>query len=194
MKKQLVFSIILLPILLSIFTSDSFASEGEIYLTNTEGSDAECRAFSVLMTSMEYQILMTCRNLTYPGDVNLFNYVAWAEPSDGGSPERLGTLGVGKVEFETDQPFSRLFVTRESGNRPRTPSASQIMSGRVESLDFSTVNQPQPEDPQAQDTPQPTPSAQPSRNIFSRIFEPGRIIIFVGVVLLIVLVFILTRR
>ena len=194
MKKQVVLTMLLLPILLFILSSDSFASEGEIHLANQDGTNAECKALSVLMPSLEYEILMTCRNLTYPGDVNQFNYVAWAEPSDGGGAERLGELGVGKVQFDIRQPFSRLYVTREGSSRPRNPSPNIVMSGNVTPIDTFSDAQAQPM-PQAEDqTPTPTPATAQNRSFISRLFQPGRIIVFVGVVLLLILVFILTRR
>lgn len=194
MKKQLALSVVLLPILLFVLSSDSFASEGEIHLSNQDGSTAECKALSVLMPSLNFKILMTCRNLTYPGDVNQFNYVAWTEPSEGGNSRRLGPLGVGKVEFDSDRPFNRIFVTKEGNSSPRTPSSNVVMSGNVQPIDIFTDSQPQPTQTSSSETPTPTPATTQSTNFISRLFQPGRIIIFVGVILLLILVFILTRR
>jgi hypothetical protein len=194
MKKQLVLSIVLLPILLFILSSDSFASEGEIHLANQDGTSAECKALSVLMPSLDYDILMTCRNLTYPGNVNQFNYIAWAEPSDGGGAERLGELGVGKVSFDIDQPFNRIFVTKEGSSRPRRPSESIVMSGNVQPIGEFSDAQPETSDKSPEQSPTPTPSTAENRSFISRLFQPGRIIVFLGVILLLILVFILTRR
>lgn len=195
MKKQLSLLMVLLPIFLFIISSDAHASEGETYLSSQDGSASECKAYSVLMPNLSFEILMTCRNLIYPGNANQFNLIAWAEPSDGGNPIRLGELGVGKVQFDTNEAFSRIFVTREGSSRPRNPGTNVVMSGSVEPIPFRNGSQPQarPTSESVQ-TPTPTPATAQTGNFFSRLFSPGRIVAFLGVILLLVLVFVLTRR
>jgi len=194
MNKYLKVIMMLLPIVLLIVAMPVSASEGEAYLRNQDNTNGRCRAYSVLMSDLQYSVLMTCRDITYPGDANQFNYVVWAEPTNGGNPERLGTLGVGKVELETRNPFNRLFVTLESSSRPRTPSTEVVMSGNLEQYDFGQPKPTQNPTSSAQPSSSPQATASSNSSLFSRLFAIQNIIAFLGVVLLLVLVFILTRR
>lgn len=194
MKKQLGIVLMLLPLILIVSSLDAHASEGEISLKSQDGSNAECKAFSVFMPSLKYEILMTCRNITYPGNVDQFNYVVWADPTDDGNPRRLGTVGVGKANFSTNDPFKRIFVTKETNSQPRSPSGSTILSGNLTQIPFTNTPGTKPDTQLPQNTATPTPEPQRSTSIFSRLFSPSTILAFGGVVLLLVLVFILTRR
>ena len=195
MKKQVAVMATLLPIFLILLASRASASEGYIRLNSTTGANTLCHGFSVLMPSLDYEMLFACRDLVYPGSANQFNYVAWAQPTDGGSAVRLGTLGVGKVAFETNEAFNQIFVTSESNSRPRNPGSNVVLRGNVEQLSSSPTQPTPAEDNETNQTvSSPIPSPVPQRSFFSRLFQASSIIPFVGVVILLILVFILTRR
>ena len=81
------------------------ASEGTVELRSTTVEPYRCWAASVRMQNQEYRIPFTCKYLIYPADENIFNYVVWATPKEGGNPIKLGTLGLGKGEFKTKKSF-----------------------------------------------------------------------------------------
>ncbi len=134
---------------LFFFTKVSFASEGTIEMLSTTAEDYRCWVASVRMQNQDFRIAFTCRNLIYPVDDNVFNYVLWTQPLDGSKPVKLGVLGLGKGEFRTQKPFSELFVTTEKSKDVKSPENPVIMRGSVESLE-AFFGRPTP-------TPTPTP-------------------------------------
>lgn len=139
-------------ILLFFITDKVIASEGHIQLKSTTGEDYFCRASSYRMQNLEYRIPFSCRSLIYPAGENIFNYLMWATPKDGGKTIKLGVLGLGKGEFKTKTSFRELFVTTESKKDVKTPSGSVVMRGNVESW----------ESLESQTTPTPIPSPEPT--------------------------------
>src|SRR3989344_3310400 len=99
---------------LFLLAEKAFASEGTVELRSTTVEPYRCWAASVRMQNQEYRIPFTCKYLIYPADENIFNYVVWATPKEGGNPIKLGTLGLGKGEFKTKKSFTGLFVTTET--------------------------------------------------------------------------------
>jgi len=128
------------------------ASEGTAELRSTTGQAASCFAASVLMPDYNYQVVVSCRDLIYPATPEEFTYTLWTNPTTGGNAAKLGDLGVGKAQFKTKTAFSSLLVTRERGNRARTPSADIVMQGAVQSIRF-LEGTPQPTAPTARTTP-----------------------------------------
>lgn len=193
--KQLATLVAIFPFLFTVLATQASASEGFIKLNSTDGSPMTCNGFSALMpSSLDYMMLIDCENIVYPTANNQFNYVAWAQPSDGGNPIRLGTLGVGTADFEVDVPFNQIFVTSESSSRPRTPSDNTVLRGNVTGNNPADTNEPARNEEQPQSTPTSSPVPEQQRSFFSRLFQASNIIPFVGVILLLILVFILTRR
>src|SRR5689334_16200519 len=129
MKKLFSVSAVLL---LGLFLTKSVkASEGWIDLTNRVNTQARCTVFSVFEQDLNYHMLFTCRDITYPGGVEVVNYIMWATPTSGTAPVRIGELGLGKGDLRTTTSFSNLFVTVERDRNTRTPSGQTIMQGAV---------------------------------------------------------------
>lgn len=114
----------------------TFASEGTVELRSTTDKDYRCFAVSLLMTTANYTINVSCRDLIYPPQPDLFAYVMWATPLEGNTTVKLGELGFGKAKFETKVAFSNLFVTTEINRGTRRPEGEVVMRGNVESIAF----------------------------------------------------------
>lgn len=138
------------------------ASEGTVDLFNTVGEPSRCWAASILTTSYNYKVIVSCRGLIYPAvDASVFTYTMWDIPTNGQPPEKLGNLGVGKAEFSTNNQFSGLIVTKEGPSQGFSFGGVKmgqiVMRGTVQPIDFLNENNPP--------TPTPTPAvllAQPS--------------------------------
>lgn len=174
------------------------ASEGEATLTNKIGTQATCWMGSVFMQDLNYHIIGTCRNLTYPGGAEIVNYVLWGNPEASGTAFRIGELGLGKFEYRTQNAFTSVFVTVERDRNVRTPSGQLIMQGTVKPfsiLEGKTRATSAPEAGTKADevleSPTPTPAAQAS-GIAK--FLTGGIIAFLGLFAVIFILFIITRR
>ena len=121
---------------LFLLAEKAFASEGTVELRSTTGEPYRCWAASVRMQNQEYRIPFTCKYLIYPADENIFNYVVWATPKEGGNSVKLGTLGLGKGEFKTKKTFTGLFVTTEASKETKTPQGQTVMKGEVTDVEF----------------------------------------------------------
>jgi len=150
-RLQLFLATIIVTGIFFFFTKEAFASEGTIEMLSTTDERYRCWVASVRMQNQEFRIVFTCRDLIYPVDDNVFNYMLWTTPVDGSKPVKLGVLGLGKGEFRTQKPFSALFVTTEKSKDVRSPQSPVVMRGSVESLE-SFFGQPP--------TPTPTPSPE----------------------------------
>ncbi len=197
MKKIL----ILVALMFSVAAAKVEASEGTIELRNVGVSNARCFAASILMRDFNYKILLSCRDLVYPapaGD-DLFNYTLWARESGGDGVMKLGTVGVGRGEFESDKAFSQLFITQERNGNARRPSDSVIMVGGVSPIGLlenpATTQVQAPSEPIA--TPESSPTAQEEDENgggFSIIRLIGGIVIGVIVFVVIVALISASRR
>lgn len=126
-------------------TSGARANEGTVELLNLETQDARCIATSVLMSNRDYEILISCRDLIYPGGSEVFTYIVWVTPLDGTGPENLGELAFGKAMFDTEAPFHEMYVTREEQKRVKTPSDDLVMRGNISPFEFlERVRNPTP--------------------------------------------------
>lgn len=180
-------------------TGQTYASEGETTLTNRIGTQATCWMGSVFMQDLNYHIIGTCRNITYPGGAEIVNYVLWANPQAGGNPVRIGELGLGKFEYRTREPFGSVFVTIERDRNVRTPAGQTIMQGSMSpftSLEGNARATAKPSETTKQeevsDLATPTPTAKPTSGIAR--FLTGGIIAFLGLFAVIFIIFIITRR
>lgn len=148
MRLKLLAAAIFLFLIALVVPTSTGASEGITELASTNERDYRCFATSFLMENSQYKVLIGCRNLIYPPQEDLFNYVVWATSTEDGSPQRLGELGVGKAEFNTKAKFSSLFVTTESNARARSPEGATVMRGAVQQITFledDTTPTPTPE-------------------------------------------------
>lgn len=179
----------------------SFASQGIFELRNQVGEDARCHVTSGVMEDQIYNILTICQDILYPGGTEVYHYVTWATPIDGGNAVRLGELGLGRKLFKTNQAFSNIFVTKELQANPRSPSGQVVMRGNLTPITFLGNGQPTiaPSDTESElgeASPSPSPVtrvASTGRNIF-RIIAAGGIVAFLGLFGVILIIFVISRR
>lgn len=112
------------------------ASEGTAELRNLVREDARCWVGSVLMTNFHYRLIVSCRDLVYPVEQGVFEYALWVEPVGGGKARKMGTLGVGKAEFSTNQAFSGLYVTKEGGTGVGEKTQQVVMRGTIRPITY----------------------------------------------------------
>ncbi len=187
----------LFGVLLLIAAPKALASEGDFDLTNKIGTDATCSGWGQFMQDLRYHMLISCRNITYPGGVEVVNYVLWATPLSGGNAVRIGELGLGKGQFTTKDAYSSLFVTIERDKGVRTPTGQVVMQGNVTArpnLVGKGTTQPtgQNTTPTGAPTASPIATAKPQSGIAR--FLTGGIIAFIALFAIIFVLFIITRR
>jgi len=144
------------------------------------------------MSDQDYKILVSCRDILYPGGTEVFHYVAWAQ--NNGNSTRLGELGLGKVEFETGNAFSSIIVTKESSSRPRNPQGTIVMRGNRQGItlldstpdNVDSVNEMKIIVDQAEEVVVKKP------NVFRQI-ATGGFLAFLGLVAVMIIVFVITR-
>ena len=105
-------------------------------MRSTTGEAYKCWAASIRMQDQQFRIPFSCRNLVYPAGENIFSYVTWAQPTDGGNTIKLGVLGLGKGIFTTRREFTSIFVTTEANRDTRNPTGQRVMQGEVEPIEF----------------------------------------------------------
>lgn len=196
--KVIRYLIILFPVFITFLflsTKQGLATEGEFVLRNRVGEAARCEGGSVLMQDRNYNIYISCREISYPGGTEVFDYVVWGVPVGGGNDFRLGTLGLGKVSFKTKTAFSSLFVTKEENSNPRSPSGVLIMQGNVTPFDSLDGSAPTP-DPSEEDigAPTPTPAASAAPRNLGRILAAGGVLAFIAIFGVILVIFVVTRK
>lgn len=202
--KTLIYSLVALVLFFSV-ASPAIASEGLVELRNRVGEDARCFASSVLMSDQNYTILVSCRDILYPGGTEIFNYVVWATPLGGGNAFRLGTLNLGKVQFRTKTAFANLFVSKETSPNPSLPTGSIVMQGPVrpiallvsKNLNTPTTttgtNQPELVSPApGEETETPVPTSAPRSGVAK--FLTGGILAVLGIAGIIFLIFVITKK
>ncbi len=171
MTKQLkiLTSAFFIALSLVLVSQKAQASEGTVELVSTTGTDTRCFASSVLMQNFQYKVIASCKNLVFPAQENKFAYLLWATPTEGGNSIKLGSLNLGKAEFNVKKPFSQLFVTTEINDKVRAPSTNSIVAqGTVKTIDHLDYGiEPEPTLGPAQDfgeiieRPTPTTFEQP---------------------------------
>jgi hypothetical protein len=184
----------LLVALFAFSIQDAAASEGVFNLRNRVGEDARCTAYSGIMPDSNYNILLLCQDILYPGgSQTIVNYVVWASPSDGGNAVRLGTVGLGRAFFKTKTQFNTLFVTIENSANPRTPSGEIVMQGSAQPNEFLYGPAPTPN---AEELSQPTesPVATAAPRSLGRIFAAGGILAFIAIAGVMLVIFVITRK
>lgn len=192
MRKLMGVAGVLLVMVAVLGVRSAKASQGQFELRNQVGEDARCYAVSGLMQNLDYKILFLCQDILYPGGTSVVNYVVWANPVDGGSPIRLGTLDLGRVELSTKKAFSSLFVTKEEDARVRSPQGQVVMQGglqRITLLDnpnAASLEKSELGEPEA--SPIPTPKSSPLN-----VLRIGGAVAFVLLILIVGLIFVITR-
>lgn len=124
------------------------ASEGVTELRSTTEKEYRCVVDSHQAQDRSYRLLVTCRDLIYPSDANVFGYVMWANPLNEGEIIRLGQLQYGKKLFNPKRPFTSIFVTTEPNPSVKTPKGPVVMQGSTVPrafLDTPTSPTPTPE-------------------------------------------------
>lgn len=186
-------SLVFLSLAFLVNAKTAQASEGPFVLRNMVGEAARCEGGSVLMQDRNYNIYISCRDITYPGGTDVFSYVVWGVPAEGGNHFRLGTIGLGKVSFKTKTAFSSLYVTKEEDEGTRSPNGPVIMQGSVGR--FETLDGPVPTPGLGElATPTPTPIATPAPRNLGRIFAAGGILAFIAIFGVILVIFVITRK
>lgn len=202
--KRFIYSLIAFVLFLFVATP-ALASEGLVELRNRVGDDARCFAASILMPDQNYSIVVSCRDILYPGGTEIFHYVVWETPLNGGNAIRLGTLNLGKVEFKTKNAFTSLYVTKEKSTNPNSPSGEIIMQGSLrpiallETKKLNTpettpgTNQPEivPPSP-GEEMESPVPTSAPQTGVAK--FLTGGILAIFGIAGIIFLLFIITKK
>jgi hypothetical protein len=112
------------------------ASEGIFELESTTRDSFRCFVASLLLENRKYKVIITCRNLIYPPNEELFSYMLWANSATDNKTVRLGSLGIGKATFDTNKAFNHLFVTIEKDKKVKTPTGTVVMKGDLQKLDF----------------------------------------------------------
>lgn len=182
--------------LLFVLHTNIKANEGETELRSTSDQEYRCYVYSQKMQDQNYRLLVSCRDLIYPGGETVFTYVLWANPLEGGSPNKLGELGFGKAEFKTKEAFIGLFVTTEENSRTKSPDGLVVMRGTLQSISF--LDRPQSPTP----TPEGAETEVSEEELAEEVSTGSRILTALrraGIVIILVLaavmglVFVLTR-
>ncbi|RJR28678.1 hypothetical protein C4564_04605 [Candidatus Microgenomates bacterium] len=196
MKKYSVLAVFVIFFVLASYGVRSVsANEGFVELRNTVGEDARCHVTSGIMQDLQYNVLVLCRDITYPGGTDIFNYIVWTTPTSGGV-QKLGEIALGKVLFKTKNEFTSIFVTKERDKDTREPKGQVVMQGSLQQITFldgSNRVQNQPELGQPETSPSPIPTAQP-QSVVSRLLAAGGVIAFIALFGVLLLVFVVTRK
>lgn len=185
-------------VLFLLSAQKALASEGDFDLKNRIGTSATCSGWGQFMQDLKYHLLISCRNITYPGGVEVVNYVLWATPLSGGNAVRIGELGLGKGQFTTKEAYSTLFVTIERDKGVRTPTGQVVMQGPITArpnLVSNATPEPagqQPNPTEGAPTATPIATARPQSGIAR--FVTGGIVAFIALFAVIFVLFIITRR
>ncbi len=192
--KKIIFAFVI--ILAFVLTAKpAFASEGTIELRPTSNNTFRCYAASIQMLSLNYKVLITCRDLLYPAGEDIFIYMLWASPVDGGNPIKFGQLGLGRAEFRTGKSFSNLFVTTEKNNKTRKPEGLTVMKGSVNKISFlegpKTPDLDEKLEPPEEAIPSPAPS---TRSKLITGIKRAAVVSLIAFSALLALIFVLTRK
>jgi hypothetical protein len=183
-------SLIILTFGLFAFSKAAYASEGTAELRSLTDKSYRCFASSILTEAETYKVLITCRDLIYPPEVDKFAYVAWGTPLQGENPIRLGELGKGKASFQTKKAFSEIFVTVETSSTIKKPSGPTVMRGAVNPIAFSGSGETISETPAASPTVTATPITDQNVTNLGQKLKPslGRVLLIVFIVFLVIIV------
>jgi len=176
------------------------ASEGTFELRSTDDNNYKCYAASLLMQNLNYKIILSCRNILFPVDETIFTYMLWANPSAGGKPVKIGSVGLGKGEYATKVAFASLFVTTEQNVNTKEPAGNVVMKGSIKPILFlekeiTDSSDEKIEDGEEEISPSPTPKVSnlSTRERLITGFKRAGLATGLALVSILGLVFVLTR-
>ena len=156
MIKKIIGFILASLILLSVSAKVANASEGTALLTSHD-NEAKCFVASVLVNEGDYQVVMSCRNLTTPPDAIRLFYHAWVKRKGAVDEQQIKTGGLkfgkgpyfslgdisgGKLSAKAREPFEEVSVTAETESGISQPSLSAlVVSGPIGDIDFGDSGQ-----------------------------------------------------
>jgi len=190
------YSFVIISFIVGLFllAKTSYASEGLVEIRSETDKDYRCFAASLLQANASYRVIISCRDLIYPPQPDLFTYIIWATPLDGGNPVKFGELGIGKASFETKVAFSNLFVTTERNRGVKRPEGQVVMRGSVESISFlDNPTTPTPTLSVPEGEKEPTQEKLTTGQKLSLALRRAGLVIFLALAATVGLVFILTR-
>lgn len=180
-----------------LFAKKSTASEGTVELVSTTDVDYRCFVASIRMQGGQFRMPFSCRNIEYPVDDNVFYYIMWANPVNGGDPVKLGELNRGKGEFRKNTVFSSLFVTTENKRDVRQPQGEVVMRGDIQPINF-LIEAPEPTPTPEETPPEEQPEEEQPQEMSTRdklflALRRAGIAALLALVTLVGLVFVITR-
>ncbi len=155
--KQKIATLAIAFIGLFLMPQATHASEGVAELRSLTGKPYRCVAESHQSLDRKYRVLVTCRDLLYPATSEVFSYVMWANPLQGGKIIKMGQLEFGRKLFVVNQPFTSVFVTAEPKPKVSKPAGPVVMQGTVHPREFlNTPSTSTPSPSQDQGTTNPS--------------------------------------
>ena len=119
---------------LLLFYKSVYASDGLVDLYSTTNEEYRCFASSLRMQDQTFHILVGCKDLIYPAGENIYHYIIWANPKQGGNSIKLGAIGLGRLLVKTKTEFTSLLVTTEKDSRTKIPTGPVVMRGVVKPI------------------------------------------------------------
>jgi len=201
MKKILIIltSTILSLVMFFVLVKKVSASEGTFELESNTRDNFRCFAASLLLENRKYKVIITCRNLLYPPNEELFSYILWANSFTDNKQVKLGSLGIGKATFDTNKPFNHLYVTVEKDKKAKSPSGTIVMQGDLQKLSFlENIQSPTPteevdEEEIMKDETQKEEQPLSTKDKLLTGLRRAGLIAFVALVALIGLIFVVSR-
>lgn len=135
----LTIAVIAITCLLFFTPKTAHASEGTVELRSTTSNSYRCYVASIQMLNLNYNVLVTCRDLLYPAGEDIFTYMLWGTPIADDKAIKFGELGLGRAEFTIKKAFSNLFVTTEKNKKSKEPVGPVVMRGNVEKISFLEI-------------------------------------------------------
>lgn len=195
-------SALFITLALFIFSTPTHASEGTAELKSTTDNQTRCFVTSIRTQDFNFKVVVSCRDLVYPTDQGGFAYILWATPKAGGSPLKLGALGLGKAIFKSKKAFTQLYVTSERDAKVKKPSNNIVAKGIIKPIDILVTKNPTPfqEEPaedfgEIVDQPAPIiiePQAGNDQGFFSGA-RRNSIIAIIGIFIIIIILAFITR-
>jgi len=173
-----------------------FASEGTFELRSTDSNNYRCFVASLQMQNLTYNVAISCREIVFPLDTTIYSYILWANPSSGGSPIKIGNIGLGRAQFSTKTNFSSLFITGEQNPNVKVPTGNVIMKGSIKPITFLETETPTTTSSPGEQSVSPTLTPGPQTSLRDRILTGlKRAGLATGLALVAIfgLVFVLTR-
>ena len=194
------FGVFILFLLIIFSAKTASGAEGTFELRSTDSNGYKCFAASLQQQNLNYKVLVSCRNIIFPVDDTIYTYVLWANPQDGSSAIKLGSIGLGRAEFILKPAFTSLFITAEQNPSVKTPAGNVVMKGSIKPITFlekqiTSANQETTDQESAStvETPSPTPAGTSVRDRLLTGLKRAGLASGLALVAILGLVFVLTR-